>query len=724
MASTQSTSLRALIEPGVSKRTDFPLRPSSMALLVIDIQQELTCIDERSSEYKRRIAFPRMVANTRRLIEAVRGSRDRQSNGRGPELVFTYLEALKDDCSDLSWDYKLSGSLSDLPGPSSPAKFLDAIAPVRGRDIALPKTSCSVFQSTNLDYILRNLSVEQLVVCGQLTDQCVESAVRDAADFGYLVSVVEDACGAESEDCHAKGLHGMKGFARRVTTEQVLEELRGSYNAQSATNEERLPTQNASAGKESSTTPTDELNTDAISIPQSSEYVTNKDQGCHAAILRSLRAAGVKFLRYAVVDAYNTIRCKSVPLSHATSLLPDKSPFDSPVSIAEVCFAGLPTHADVPVEASGLTARNVLTLQPDMESLRVLPYAPGTAMIMCTAHDQRTNSLSPFCTRGLLERVLQAAKNDLGVEFCVGAELEFQLFPVDMQDGTPQPVDLTTFANSVTLNEQEEFISDLHDQLSAQDIAIELIHAESAPGQLELVLSYSSNVMQVADDVLYARETISACAKKHGMKALFLPKTSMTTAGNGLHLHFSFRDVGSAKNAFSDLTQSHGVSSRGQSLIEGILRHLPSLLSLTMPTNNSFRRMGPGCWTGNSVGWATEDKEEPVRVCLDLSTGLPSNVEYKLADATANIYIALTAILVAGMNGMKKGLILRPEATDTTRELLPTSLLESLNLLKMDESLLSVFGSKLGAAYIAVRESEAKIENTLEEEVIHALIRA
>jgi len=313
----------------------------------------------------------------------------------------------------------------------------------------------------------------------------------------------------------------------------------------------------------------------------------------------------------------------------------------------------------------------------------------------------------------------------MGVEFCVGAELEFQLFHSESKDGTPQPVDTTTFANAATLNEREEFISTLYDQLCEQDIPVELIHAESAPGQVEMVLSYSSNAVQLADDVLLARETISACAKKHGMKAMFLPKTSMMTAGNGLHLHFSFRDVSSSgDNSFPDPTQPTRISTQGQSFMEGILDHLPSLLSFSLPTVNSFRRMGPGCWTGSSVGWSTEDKEVPVRVCVDLNTQEATNVELKLSDATANIYLELAAILAAGMDGMKRGKKLRPALSDAATEPLPKSLQESLDLLKEDDLLISVLGPELSRAYIAVREFEAQHEKTLEEEVIDAFKKA
>jgi len=678
-----------------------------------------------------------MISSTKRLIKAVSDNREANA-GSGSEIIFTYLEAHTNDCRDVSLDYKLSGGLSKLPNFSSRAKFFPGVSPIMGKDIALPKTSCSVFQSTNLDYILRNLNIEQLVVCGQLTDQCVLSAVRDAADLGYLVSVVSDACGAENKESHERGITGMQGFARIVNTDQVLNEIcddskdNGSV-PNTMNRDENECTKKTIKTEVSSALDSRSCNT-AISIPKTSEYLRSTDEGCQAAILRSLRAAGVKFLRYTVVDAFNTIRCKTVPISHAMTKLPSRTqknsamklcrPLDNATYQAEICFAGLPSHADIIVPASNLTGRNVLTLQPDFSSLRILPYAPQTAMVMCTGHNQRTKELSPLCNRGLLERVLQEARDGLGVEFCVGAELEFQLFHIETKD-VPEPIDMMTYATAATLNEQEEFISTLYDQLGEQDIPIELIHTESAPGQLEVVLGYSSNVLQLADDVVLARENISACAKKHGMKAVFLPKTSMMTAGSGCHLHFSFRNVSSnVDNAFSDPTQPTGISLQGGSFIEGILDHLPSLLSFSLPTVNSFRRMGPGCWTGSSVGWSTEDKEVPLRVCVDLNTQEATNVELKLSDSTANIYLELAMILVAGMDGMKSKKKLRPMIDDVANEPLPNTLQDSLDLLKKNELLLSVLGSELSTAYIAVRESEVLIEKTLEEEVVDAFNKA
>lgn len=226
------SSLRRQVRAGVSQRSDFPLRSETAALLVIDIQQYLSCADH---PYFSRESLPRMLQNTNLLMNTFRQVRDSlPAESCGCEVIFTYLQAATKDGRDISVDYKLSGPLlADIPrvGASYDELFCDDCKPdpASGRgDILLPKTSCSVFQSTNLDYLLRNLNIEQLVIAGQLTDQCVESAVRDAADLGYFVTVVDDACAAYSEAGHEKGLKSMKGFCRILTTKDVIRELLSS----------------------------------------------------------------------------------------------------------------------------------------------------------------------------------------------------------------------------------------------------------------------------------------------------------------------------------------------------------------------------------------------------------------------------------------------------------------------------------------------------------------
>ena len=107
--------------------------------------------------------------------------------------------------------------------------------------------------------------------------------------------------------------------------------------------------------------------------------------------------------------------------------------------------------------------------------------------------------------------------------------------------------------------------------------------------------------------VVACRETISACAKKHGMMATLLPKVIADAAGNGMHLHMSLASKG--LNIFPDATHATGMSATGRAFMAGILEHLPSLMAVTTPTANSFRRLGPGCWAGAFRCWGFENKD-------------------------------------------------------------------------------------------------------------------
>ena len=164
--------------------------------------------------------------------------------------------------------------------------------------------------------------------------------------------------------------------------------------------------------------------------------------------------------------------------------------------------------------------------------------------------------------------------------------------------------------------------------------------------------------------------------------------------------------------------------------MEGILSHLPALLGLTLPTVNSFRRVGKGCWTGSEIGWALEDKECALRVCSDLKTREWSHVELKLCDHTANIYLAIAGILHAGMDGLNRGMILRPalsaDSQSNVVSPLPSSAGKALACLEEDDYMFGMLGPRLGRGYLAVRrhEIERAEKMSFEDEVQEFLSRA
>ena len=194
---------------------DRPIQPKRTALLLVDVQNWV--VNDQQAEVRpefdaavRATALPNMI----RLVEASRSA--------GVEVLFTVMENLTRDGRDRSLDYKLSGI--SIEKGSWDAKVLDAVAPAED-EMVLPKTSSSVFNSTNIDYLLRNLGVEELVVVGFLTDQCIDHTVKDAADRGYYVTCIRDACMANTQARHEAALACFAGYCRMTTTEDFLKLL-------------------------------------------------------------------------------------------------------------------------------------------------------------------------------------------------------------------------------------------------------------------------------------------------------------------------------------------------------------------------------------------------------------------------------------------------------------------------------------------------------------------
>lgn len=126
------------------------------------------------------------------------------------------------DGRDRSLDYRITGF--NVPKGSWDAQVHDAIKPL-GDEIVFSKTSSNVFVSTNIDYVLRNLNIRQIVISGFITDQCISSAVRDACDLGYLVTLVSDACATYSQKRHDSGIESLAGYCRQMTTDEFCDEL-------------------------------------------------------------------------------------------------------------------------------------------------------------------------------------------------------------------------------------------------------------------------------------------------------------------------------------------------------------------------------------------------------------------------------------------------------------------------------------------------------------------
>ncbi len=205
---------------------EVPIEPAATALLFVDVQKynctwdggEYAQFTEQERQerfgYFFRALYEHALPNMVRLQQACR---------RGAiEVTYTVIENMTVDGRDRSLDYKISGL--SVPKGSTDAHVIDELAPTHD-EIVFPKTSSSVFISTNIDYVLRNLGVRYLIIAGCLTDQCVDSAVRDACDLGYLVTVPTDAVATQSADRHEWSLKNNRGYCRQVTTAALVDEI-------------------------------------------------------------------------------------------------------------------------------------------------------------------------------------------------------------------------------------------------------------------------------------------------------------------------------------------------------------------------------------------------------------------------------------------------------------------------------------------------------------------
>ncbi|MCM2436079.1 MULTISPECIES: cysteine hydrolase family protein [Rhizobium/Agrobacterium group] len=200
---------------------DAPFRRGATALLLVDMQRIWLepgldpAYPERDADHDfYRHTSSVTIPNQERILKTARK--------HGVEVIHTIIQSLTDDGRDRSLDHKLTpihvprGAAEGLPVPS--------LAPIND-EILIPKTSSGVFNSTNIDYLLKNLGIAQLVVMGIMTDQCVDMAVRDAADRGYLVVCARDACAAATQTRHETALAAFAGYCWLTDTHTVIKRI-------------------------------------------------------------------------------------------------------------------------------------------------------------------------------------------------------------------------------------------------------------------------------------------------------------------------------------------------------------------------------------------------------------------------------------------------------------------------------------------------------------------
>jgi len=314
------------------------------------------------------------------------------------------------------------------------------------------------------------------------------------------------------------------------------------------------------------------------------------------------------------------------------------------------------------------------------------------------------------CPRHFLRRALAALEGEAGLCIVSAFEQEFVYTGVEDRPGATYALD--------AWRRQGGFGEHLMAAIRSAGLEPDSFLPEYGPRQYEMTIGPARG-LRAADEAVIAREMARAVAHRLGHRAIFAPILDPDGIGNGTHIHFSLRDTADQPVMF-DLDRPWRMGEIGEHFCAGILEHLPLLTAITAPSVASYYRLQPNRWAPTWANIALQDRGASLRVCpiFEQPAQHNFNVEYRVADATASPYLALGALVWAGLDGVKRKLALPPFSEANFADMseaqrlaagarpLPRSLAESLNLLAASETARNWFGDEFFEVYLRFKRAE------------------
>jgi glutamine synthetase len=328
----------------------------------------------------------------------------------------------------------------------------------------------------------------------------------------------------------------------------------------------------------------------------------------------------------------------------------------------------------------------------------------------------------PACARTALRQAIAEFTEATGLKLLATFEQEFQLLNAQFPDAHPFAFD--------ALRRAEPFAGQYFAALTEAGVAPEMLISEYGLNQFEVVAA-PTDALGAADRAVVIREIAREMARLRGWRATFAPKTAPHVAGNGVHIHFSLVDAAGAPAGF-DPERPGRLSPLAAAFAAGVLAHLPEILALTAPNPSSYLRLRPHNWSSAWTWLGDCDREATLRICptVEFAGKDPAkqfNLEYRAADATANPYLALAAILRAGLDGVRRDLPAPPVFSGDPAALssaereklglhrLPETLTAALDLFETSAAVKSWFAPELIKSFACVKRAEIAAATGLSE---------
>jgi glutamine synthetase len=374
----------------------------------------------------------------------------------------------------------------------------------------------------------------------------------------------------------------------------------------------------------------------------------------------------------------------------------------------------IPTNAMIsalgPIADTPFGAKGELLLVPDPATETHVDFGDDGAAEHFILGDIRNVDGSPWtcCPREFLRGALKALDEVAGLTLLAAFEHEFTYDGVTDRPGAPYSLD--------AWRRQGLFGEVLTGALRQANVVPDSFMPEYGARQFEITCKPSVG-LRAADEAVVLREITRSTALRLGHEASFTPIQHPAGVGNGVHIHFSFRDR-LGRPATHDAAGPFGLSAAATHFAAGVLHHLPALLALTAPCPVSYIRLRPGRFAPTTVYLADADRDASMRVCkppslpgMDVARQL--NLEFRAADAAASPYLALGALVHAGVDGIRRERALpAPDAATA----LPSSLAEALSALEQNEAAHEWLGPVFMDAYLRHKRAEIGMTETMTEE--------
>ena len=352
-----------------------------------------------------------------------------------------------------------------------------------------------------------------------------------------------------------------------------------------------------------------------------------------------------------------------------------------------------------PIQMTVFGTQGEVFMMPDPATKVFVPFE-GSASEYFYIGDIQSLDGTPwdFCPRQILRAALARLTRETGFTLLSTFEQEFTYSGAGAQ---PQPYELDG------LRRQGLYGEYLLAALRQAGVVPDSFLNEYGVGQYELTTVPAAG-LRAADDAVIVRELAQAVAFRVGQRVSFAPIPEPNGTGNGTHIHYSFLDD-AGHPTLHEPGLPYGMSLLGSQFAAGILHHLPALCALTTPAVSSYYRLRPNRWAPVNADIGNLDRGAALRICPLTGRDPESrrrqfNVEFRVADAAASPYLALSALVHAGLDGIERKLKLDEAAPRP----LPTSLAQALDLLEATPEAKDWMGPAFLSAYVAFKRAEVR----------------